>query len=119
MLSSRQLEPEVCLSVTQILPFLDGLKLSASPSCTFRKQSKKRTAHPVKKKSCRVSTPRMAKANEGTKNTRPTFVLCLPESGLEAVGVLCQPGLNTLLASADASLPYTTVCSHVSEVNKQ
>lgn len=58
--------------------------------------------------------PRIAKANEGTK-ALPTFVLCLPESGLGAVGSLSQPGLNTLLASADASL---AVCSHVSEVNK-
>lgn len=114
ILSSRQLEPEVCLSVTQFLPFLDGLKLSSSPSCAFRKQSKKRTAHPVKKKSCRDSIPRMAKANEGTQ-TLPTFVLCLPESGLGAAGFPCQSGLNALVASADVSL---AVCSHVSEVNK-
>lgn len=30
ILSSRQLEAEVCLSVTQILTFLDGLKLLLS-----------------------------------------------------------------------------------------
>lgn len=41
ILSSKQCDPEVCLSVTQILPFLDSLKLFSSPSCTFGKQSKK------------------------------------------------------------------------------
>lgn len=42
--SSRQLEPEVCLSVTQMVPFLGTVELSSSPSRTSKKTIKKRTA---------------------------------------------------------------------------